>query len=100
MVAWTTIATTRSAQADVGGGYTLFAAVPLSGHLQPLLRQAEELVRRVWRVGAASTEEMRRHVEGRPGYDFVSLGAGVADLTVEPSFVESTVAMVAATPAV
>ena len=95
----------RSAQAGGVGRYALFAAVPLFGHLQPLLRQAEELARRGWRVGVASTEEARRHVEGRPGVDFVSLGAGVAahhveqlvaSLTAEPSFVKSTVAMAAA----
>src|SRR5215204_1709579 len=55
--------------------YALFTAIPLIGHLNPLMRQAEELQRRGWRVAIASLSEMRAHVESdSPGLPFVDLG--------------------------
>ena len=55
--------------------YAVFASIPLIGHLNPLLRQAEELSRRGWRVALASTTEARSHVEGRvAGVSFIDLG--------------------------
>jgi UDP:flavonoid glycosyltransferase YjiC (YdhE family) len=35
--------------------YALFVSVPLVGHMNPLLRQAEELARRGYDVALAST---------------------------------------------
>jgi UDP:flavonoid glycosyltransferase YjiC (YdhE family) len=56
--------------------YALFTAVPLVGHVNPLLRQAEELQRRGWRVAFAGTSEMRAHVTSEsPGTPFVDLGS-------------------------
>jgi UDP:flavonoid glycosyltransferase YjiC (YdhE family) len=56
-------------------GYALFTAIPLVGHLNPLIRQAEELRRRGWRVAVACMSEMRAHVEAEsPGTAFVDLG--------------------------
>lgn len=56
--------------------YALFTAVPLVGHVNPLLRQAEELSRRGWRVALASTADMRTHVSREsPDVPFVDLGA-------------------------
>jgi UDP:flavonoid glycosyltransferase YjiC (YdhE family) len=53
----------------------LFTAIPLVGHLNPLLRQAEELQRRGYRVAVASTSEMAAHVAAEtPGVPFVDLG--------------------------
>ena len=55
--------------------YALFTAVPLVGHLNPLLRQAEELQRRGWRVAVASARELRAHAaEEAPGVPFLGLG--------------------------
>jgi UDP:flavonoid glycosyltransferase YjiC (YdhE family) len=55
--------------------YALFTAIPLVGHLNPLIRQAEELRRRGWRVAIAGMREMRAHVEAEsPGTTFVDLG--------------------------
>lgn len=55
--------------------YALFASIPLVGHLNPLLLQAEELARRGWRIAVASTTEARAHVEERlPGVRFIDLG--------------------------
>jgi hypothetical protein len=34
--------------------YALFTAIPFVGHLNPLIRQAEQLQRRGWRVGIAA----------------------------------------------
>jgi hypothetical protein len=42
--------------------YALFMATPLVGHLNPLIRQAEELRRRGWRVAVASLRELGSHV--------------------------------------
>src|SRR3954471_20571977 len=62
--------------------YALFTAIPLVGHANPLLRQAEELRRRGWRVAFAGTREMRAHVgsesHGLPFVDLGELGA-IAD---------------------
>jgi hypothetical protein len=44
--------------------YALFVSVPLVGHMNPLLRQAEELARRGYDVALASTSEARSYVEG------------------------------------
>jgi UDP:flavonoid glycosyltransferase YjiC (YdhE family) len=56
----------------------LFVSIPFVGHITPLLRQAEELARRGWRVRVASTEEIQSFVESDAGaalgVRFVSLG--------------------------
>jgi polyene glycosyltransferase len=53
----------------------LFAAIPLLGHINPLLAQAAELRRRGWEVHLASTEEVHRAVQAQaPDVEFVSLG--------------------------
>ncbi len=55
--------------------YALFVSIPLIGHLNPLLTQAEELARRGWRVALASTQEVRTHVERQSRrVEFVDLG--------------------------
>jgi len=57
-------------------GQALFVAIPLLGHLNPLLAQARELRRRGWRVHLASTEEVRQAIGAQaPEVEFVSLGA-------------------------
>lgn len=55
--------------------YALFAGIPLVGHLNPLLRQAEALQRRGWRVAVAGTTEIAAHA-GReaPSVPFCDLG--------------------------
>src|SRR4249919_1345226 len=54
----------------------LFVAIPLLGHINPLLAQATELRRRGWRVHLASTDEVRQAVHAQaPDVDFVALGA-------------------------
>src|SRR6185295_17990777 len=56
--------------------YALFTSNPFVGHLNPLLRQAEELRRRGWRVAVATANEMRSHVLSEtPDVPFVDLGA-------------------------
>jgi UDP:flavonoid glycosyltransferase YjiC (YdhE family) len=55
--------------------YVLFVAIPFVGHLNPLLRQAEELRRRGWRVGVAAMQDMAGHIAAEaPGVPFVDLG--------------------------
>lgn len=55
--------------------YTLFTAIPLVGHLNPLIRQAEALQRRGRRVAVAGFHELRGHVEAEsPGLPFLDLG--------------------------
>ena len=55
--------------------YALFTAVPLVGHLNPLIRQAEELRHRGWRVAIASLHELGPHVAAEsPDLPFVDLG--------------------------
>lgn len=55
--------------------YGLFTAIPFVGHLNPLLRQAEEMQRRGWRVGVAAMREMSAHIAAEaPGVPFVDLG--------------------------
>lgn len=55
--------------------YALFVSIPLIGHLNPLIPQAEELARRGWRVALASTHEVRAHVERQArGVAFIDLG--------------------------
>lgn len=57
-------------------GRALFVAIPLLGHINPLLAQAAELHRRGWHVHLASTDEVRQAVLAQaPDVDFVSLGA-------------------------
>ncbi|MEN9221425.1 MAG: glycosyltransferase [Thermostichus sp. BF3_bins_97] len=46
-----------------GKKFALFVSIPFVGHLNPLLRQAEELARRGWRVGIASTHEVKDFVK-------------------------------------
>ena len=55
--------------------YALFVSIPLIGHLNPLIPQAEELARRGWHVAIACTQELRTHVERQArGVEFVDLG--------------------------
>jgi UDP:flavonoid glycosyltransferase YjiC (YdhE family) len=56
--------------------YALFTSIPLVGHVNPLLRQAEKMQRRGWRVALASTREIETHVcaEG-PSVPFLDLGS-------------------------
>ncbi len=55
--------------------YALFVSIPLIGHLNPLIPQAEELARRGWHVAIACTQELRAHVERQArGVEFVDLG--------------------------
>lgn len=55
--------------------YALFTALPFVGHLNPLLRQAEALQRRGWRVGVAAMSELGAHIAtDAPGIPFVDLG--------------------------
>jgi UDP:flavonoid glycosyltransferase YjiC (YdhE family) len=55
--------------------YALFAAIPFVGHLNPLLRQAEELRRRGWRVGVAAMQDLAGHIAAEAqGVSFVDLG--------------------------
>lgn len=55
--------------------YVLLTAIPLVGHINPLLRQAEELQRRGCRVALASTSNMAAHVAAEsPDVTFVDLG--------------------------
>jgi len=85
--------------------YALFTAIPLIGHLNPLLRQAEELRRRGWRVAIASPSEMRNHVVSEaPDLPFVDLGSlgAIADslrrdqeaASIDPRFSRGTVRIV------
>jgi UDP:flavonoid glycosyltransferase YjiC (YdhE family) len=77
--------------------HALFSAPPFVGHLGPLLPQADELVRRNWRVSVVSFEEARPFVARHPGIAFLSLGPTGVDhrhvsrmidlITFEPSFV-------------
>ncbi len=77
--------------------HALFTSAPFFGHLNPLLLQAEELVRRGWKVSVASFEEARPIVARHGGVTFRSLGPsgigqGTVDelrnrITFEPSFV-------------
>ncbi|PSB01522.1 glycosyltransferase [Merismopedia glauca] len=58
--------------------YILFVSIPLVGHINPLLRQAEELDRRGYRVGIASTREIRTYIKANLAVsqpvDFLDLG--------------------------
>lgn len=59
-----------------GKGYALFAAIPFSGHLNPLLQQAAELSLRGWSVNVASVEEARPRVEqAGAGIEFLPVGS-------------------------
>lgn len=65
----------EDAHTDRRPRYALFVSVPLIGHLNPQLRQAEELARRGWRVAMGSSSEARAHVETQArGVAFVDLG--------------------------
>ena len=56
--------------------YALFTAIPLVGHVNPLLRQAEEMQRRGWQVAFASTREIETHVcSESPSVPFLNLGS-------------------------
>jgi MGT family glycosyltransferase len=55
--------------------YILFTSVPLVGHANPLLRQAEELQRRGHRVAYAGARDLQRHVATEaPTILFLDLG--------------------------
>jgi UDP:flavonoid glycosyltransferase YjiC (YdhE family) len=55
--------------------YALFTAIPLIGHLNPLLRQAEALQRRGWLVAFAGAHEVQQHVAAEaPAVPFLDLG--------------------------
>jgi len=80
----------------------LFAAVPLIGHLNPLIAQAEELARRGARVAVASTSSAAAHLKERaPEIPFIDLGSPAreeterlernwAEATLDPSFVRGS----------
>ena len=56
--------------------YALFTAIPFVGHFNPLLRQAQELQRRGWRVAMAAHRELAPHLDAElPGVPIVDLGA-------------------------
>jgi UDP:flavonoid glycosyltransferase YjiC (YdhE family) len=84
--------------------HALFTSAPLFGHLRPLLLQADELMRRGWRVTVASFEEARPIVAGHLGIAFKSFGPSGLDqvtinelrhrITFEPSFVRSMLIIV------
>lgn len=84
--------------------HALFTAAPLFGHLGPLLLQADELVRRGWRVTFATFEEARSIVTGDRGFAFESFGpTGIDQVTIdelrnritfEPSFLRSMLIIV------
>lgn len=70
-----TDSTASTEQPSASPKYALFASIPLIGHINPLIPQAEELVRRGWRVALASTREVRAHIERQArGVEFVDLG--------------------------
>jgi UDP:flavonoid glycosyltransferase YjiC (YdhE family) len=85
-------------------GHVAFAAAPLAGHLGPLLAQADELVRRGWRVSVISLDDAAPMVADRAGVSFVGLGQAVlapseidrlrATITREPSFARSMVTVI------
>ena len=53
----------------------LFTAIPLVGHVNPLLRQAQELARRGWLVAFAGVREIADHVRAEaPDVTFADLG--------------------------
>ncbi len=55
--------------------YALFTAIPLIGHVNPLVRQAAELRRRGWRVAFAGARDIQAHVAAEaPSVPFVDLG--------------------------
>jgi len=55
--------------------YALFTAIPLVGHINPLLRQAEALQRRGHQVAFAGAAEVRAHVASEaPSVRFIDLG--------------------------
>jgi UDP:flavonoid glycosyltransferase YjiC (YdhE family) len=55
--------------------YALFTAIPLVGHLNPLIYQALEMQQRGWRVAVAAVTEMAAHVRREaPGIPFIDLG--------------------------
>ena len=55
--------------------YALFTAIPLVGHLNPLIYQAIEMQRRGWRVAIAAVSEMAAHARREaPGVPFIDLG--------------------------
>jgi MGT family glycosyltransferase len=55
--------------------YALFTAIPLVGHINPLLRQAEALQRRGHQVAFAGASELRTHVSSEaPSVRFIDLG--------------------------
>jgi len=85
--------------------FALFTAVPLIGHINPLLRQAEELQRRGWRVAFAGTSDTRVHVTREsPDTAFIDLGSLGAvsdrlrrqqeDASVDANFALGSLAMV------
>lgn len=78
--------------------YVLLTAVPLIGHLNPLLRQGEELRSRGWDVAIGTFRDLRGHVESEGGrLSFVDLGPlgplrdswrlAMEDVSREPSIV-------------
>jgi polyene glycosyltransferase len=55
--------------------FALFTAVPLVGHINPLLNQALEFQRRGWRVAFAGARELAVHVSSEaPQVPFIDLG--------------------------
>jgi UDP:flavonoid glycosyltransferase YjiC (YdhE family) len=64
--------------------HALFTSAPFFGHRNPLLLQADELVRRGWKISVASFEEARPIVSGHCGLTFRSLGpSGVDPATID-----------------
>src|SRR5579884_2064867 len=57
--------------------YAIFTSIPFLGHLNPLIRQADELSRRGWRTAVASLSEARAAIEANGnGVAFIDLGPG------------------------
>jgi MGT family glycosyltransferase len=81
--------------------YALFTAIPLVGHINPLLRQAEALQRRGHQVAFAGASEVRAHVLSEaPAVRFIDLGPlgpiarelreAQERASMDPSFVRGT----------
>lgn len=74
-------------QSSENQSYALFVCVPFIGHLNPLLRQAEELAQRGWRVSIASFEPIGDYIKKNfPAVHFISVGEPLATLEEAEAF--------------
>jgi hypothetical protein len=88
----TAISSSSPSSPSSNKGWIVFISIPLKGHINPLLYQANVLIQRGYQVSLISTEPLRSFVEkeGPSSLSFIGLGPCEADNRTEAVLKQTT----------